>query len=452
VLKRVRTYLNSGHERSIVAKKNILAMVLIKGLNILISLLLVPLTIHYVNTATYGIWLTLSSIVAWISFFDIGLNNGLRNRFAEAKANNDIPLAQRLVSTTYAILVLIFIPLLIIFLIANQWINWGRILNAPIEMQPQLPMIASIVVGYFCIKFILSTINIILIADQNPAGAAARGLVEQIVTLLIIFILTKFTHGSLINLTLALCISPLLIVLYFNFALFNKKYSEFKPTLSLVDFRLSKDLFGLGFKFFIIQIAAIVQFQTANYIIIQNFGAEQVTNYNIAYKYFGILIMSMGIITAPLWSSVTDAYTRKDYDWVLIISKKYLKAGFLLALVGIFMLIGSDKIYNLWIGKGEIQISFSLSFWMFLYAIVNIFGSIYVGILNGIGALKIQFTASLFSPILFIMLVVVLIRGLNWGISSVVIAAVLANFNAFILAPMQFYKIFKQQKQKIWIA
>lgn len=410
------------------------------------------MTIHYVNTATYGIWLTLSSIVAWISFFDIGLNNGLRNRFAEAKAKNNLPLAQSLVSTTYAILALIFVPLLIIFLIANQWINWGRILNAPIEMQAQLPMIASIVVGYFCIKFILSTINVILLADQKPAAAAIRGLTEQIVTLLIIFILTKFTNGSLINLTLALCVAPLLVVLYFNIALFHKKYSEFKPTLSLVDFRLSKDLFGLGFKFFIIQIAGIIQFQTANFIIIQNYGPEEVTNYNIAYKYFGILMMSMGIIASPLWSAVTDAYTRKEYGWILAVSKKYLKVGLLLVLVGIFMLIGANKIYDLWIGKGEVQISFSLSFWVFLYSIVNIFGSIYVGILNGIGALKIQFIASLFSPILFILLVVLFIRGLDLGISSVLIAAVLANFNAFILAPIQFNKIFKQQKQKLWIA
>jgi len=264
--------------------------------------------------------------------------------------------------------------------------------------------------------------------------------------------LTRFTNGSLLNLTLALCFAPLLVVLYFNIALFRKKYYDIKPKLSHVDFRLSKDLFGLGFKFFIIQIAGIIQFQTANFIIIQNFGAAEVTNYNVAYKYFGILMMLMGIIAGPLWSAVTDAYTRKDNAWIIAASKKYLKVGFLLLLVGIFMLIGADKIYDLWIGKGEIQISFTLSFWVFLYAIVNIFGSIYVGILNGIGALKIQFIASLFSPILFILLVLIFIRGLNWGISSVLIAAVLANFNAFILAPIQFNKIFKQHKQKLWIA
>ena len=78
--------LNKGHERSIRTKKNILASFLIKGSNVIINLMLIPLTINYVNTTRYGIWVTLVSIVGWFSFFDIGFGNGLRNKFAEAIA------------------------------------------------------------------------------------------------------------------------------------------------------------------------------------------------------------------------------------------------------------------------------------------------------------------------------------------------------------------------------
>lgn len=53
-------------------------MLFIKGGSILVGLLLVPLTLEYVDSESYGIWLTLSSMVAWISFFDIGINNGLK--------------------------------------------------------------------------------------------------------------------------------------------------------------------------------------------------------------------------------------------------------------------------------------------------------------------------------------------------------------------------------------
>jgi O-antigen/teichoic acid export membrane protein len=60
--------ITKGYERSVKAKKNILSSLIMRGCSIAISLVLVPLTINYVNPSRYGIWLTLSSIVAWFSF------------------------------------------------------------------------------------------------------------------------------------------------------------------------------------------------------------------------------------------------------------------------------------------------------------------------------------------------------------------------------------------------
>ncbi len=100
---------SKGHERSIKAKKNIIASFFIRGISIAISLILVPLTINYVNPSRYGIWLTLSSIIAWFSFFDIGLTQGLRNKFAEAKAKGNDELAQIYVSTTFPASIISFL-------------------------------------------------------------------------------------------------------------------------------------------------------------------------------------------------------------------------------------------------------------------------------------------------------------------------------------------------------
>jgi len=72
----VKNFFSKGHERTVLAKKNIIASLLVKGGSILVGLALVPLTIHYVNATQYGIWLTLSSLIGWFSFFDVGLGNG----------------------------------------------------------------------------------------------------------------------------------------------------------------------------------------------------------------------------------------------------------------------------------------------------------------------------------------------------------------------------------------
>ena len=207
----ITNLLTKGHERSVKAKKNILASFLIRGGSIAISLVLVPLTINYVNPSKYGIWLTLSSIVAWFSFFDIGLTQGLRNRFAEAKAKAEDHISQVYVSTTYAILGIVFTSVWIIYLIINPFLNWSSIINVEESMGRELSILALIVFTYFCFSSILRIITTVLTANQQPAIASLIDLIGQAISLILIFILVKTTEGSLIYLGLAFCLAPLVV-------------------------------------------------------------------------------------------------------------------------------------------------------------------------------------------------------------------------------------------------
>jgi len=448
---RITNYFTRGHERSIKAKKNILASILIKGGSIGISLLLVPLTINYVNSSRYGIWLTLSSIVAWLSFFDIGLSQGLRNRFAEAKARNDDSIAQVYVSTTYAILSIIFFGIWIAFLIFNNFLDWSKILNVSGTMKSEVSLLAIIVFTYFSLSFVLKIITTILLADQQPARASLIDFLGQVLSLVIILFLVKTTEGSLINLGIALCISPLLILLGTNAILFRGVYRKYRPVLSKVRFNYVKDLFNLGLLFFIIQLAGIIQFQTANIIIARNFGTEDVTAYNIVYKYFGVLNMIFVIFITPFWSASTEAYQKNDIEWIKNGIKKYNYVNLLLFAVGFVMLLFSATVYRLWLGEGKVTIAFSLSLWGFLYFNVTMFAGKYVNFLNGISALRIQFISSLISPVLYLTVAILLIRSYHLGVYSLFIASILANFNGFILAPIQYHKIIvKKSPAAIW--
>ena len=96
----------SGDARTIKANKNIVASAGIKVADTLVYLLLVPLTLGYLNAYEYGIWLTLNSILAWINSFDIGLGNGLRNKLATAIAEGDKEKARAYVSTTFFTLII----------------------------------------------------------------------------------------------------------------------------------------------------------------------------------------------------------------------------------------------------------------------------------------------------------------------------------------------------------
>ena len=443
--------LNKGAERSIKAKKNILASFFIKGTSILISLLLVPIAINYVNVSQYGVWLTLSSIVVWFSFFDVGLTQGLRNKFAEAVATGNDELAQIYVSTTYAILTLICTLLWVVFLFANQFINWAHILNVSAGMESEVSVLALMVFTYFCLEFVLRIISTILIANQQPAYSSLLSVLGRILSLICIFILVRTTHGSLIKLGAVFCFSPIIVLFAASVFFFRTSYKKYRPTLSKVQFSHAKGLFNLGIIFFVIQVAGIIQYQTANIIIAQNFSTADVTDYNIVYKYFGVLQMLFVIFLTPFWSASTEAYLKNDIKWIKKSINKYNQLLGILFLAGCLMLIFSNTIYSFWLGKGKVNISFYVSLFGFIYFLTMMFADTYVSFLNGVNALRIQFIACLVSPLVYIGIALVLIRHYHLGPYSLFIASIACNFNGLILAPLQYHMIVNKKKKGIWV-
>jgi len=157
------------------------------------------------------------------------------------------------------------------------------------------------------------------------------------------------------------------------------------------------------------------------------------------------------IFLAPFWSASTEAYLKNDIQWIKNGIKKYNLLNIFLAVIGLFMLIFSDMIYRLWLGAGKVNIIFPLSLWGFIYINVTMFGGKYVSFLNGINALRIQFISSIISPFLYILVALILIRYYKLGTNALFIASVLANFNGYLLAPLQYYQIVHRKKKGIWI-
>jgi O-antigen/teichoic acid export membrane protein len=443
----IKDLINKGHSRSVKAKKNILISFLIKGGNIAVSLVSVPLTIHYVNPTQYGIWLTLTSLISWFAFFDIGFGNGLRNRFAEAKAKGEHELARIYVSTTYAILTIIGVFVLLVFVCINPFLNWSKILNTPPGMAGELSLLALIVFGYFCLDFVLQLIAIILNADQQPAKASLFSFLSGLFSLIIIFILTKVTSGNLIYLAISFVGTQLIVLLVSSFWYFSKKYRAYAPSFRFVRFGYARDLMSLGLKFFIIQITFIILYETTVIIIAQLFGPAEVTPYNIAFKYFSVLPMVFGIIAAPFWSAYTEAYVKNDFEWIRKSMKDLTRIWLLLAAMGAIMLVFANTVFRLWVGP-EIKVSFLLSASIVTYIMVNNWCAIFSIFQNGVGKLKLQLYSGIFGAIVNIPLSLFL--GKQIGIVGVVLSSLLlATINA-IWAPIQCRKIINRTAKGVW--
>lgn len=435
-------------ERSKEATKNIMVSILVKGFTILTSLLIVPMTIDYVNPTQYGIWLTLSGVIGWMSFFDLGLGNGFRNRFAEAKAKGDMRLAREYVSTTYFSIGSIVTLVLTIFLIINQYINWSEVLNVEASYQAELQKIAIVVCTFTGLNMIVGIFRTLVEADQKHRISSLIQAGSSLCSLLCIWILTQVSHGSLFN--LALYFSGMMCVVTAITSLVMYRCSRYRmvaPSFRYIRPHLIRDILSLGGQFFIIYLCLIACFSVMNIVISREVGPIAVTQYNIANKYFGMIYMIFALALTPLWTSFTDAFAKQDYTWMRSTLKKLERAWLITIVVFLLMLISSPFIYKIWIGD-SVNIPFLLSVLTGIYILSQTLGGIYMHVINGIGYIRIQ-------TIVYILMAIGSLPALTyscreWGVFGIVVYPSLVYFSQAILGKIQIHKILKNEAKGIW--
>lgn len=412
--------------------KNIFYSFFIKGGSVVISLVLVRVVLYLINTVQYGIWLTLSSIILWLTVFDVGIANGLRNKLTESLASKDFEKSKNLIATTYTIISLISLFFFLFSFFIIPLIDWYKLLNISISDEKNIQDIIFVIVLSFCFQLIVQTINVILTASHQIAKSSFISFIGQVFILAILLLFAKNFSGNLLMITMVFMFVPIIVMLFFTVYFFNKEFKYIKPNFRNVKAIYIKEIFGVGGTFFLIQIGALVLFQTDNIIIIKLLGANDVTKYNIVFKMFSLITIIFSIIINPYWSAFTEAYFKNDFEWINKELKFIKKIYFILFFLTILLSIFSNEIIGLWIGnKTEIDTNIIIA--MALYIVVYMWQTIYVFFLNGIGKIKLQLILVLISAIVNIPLAVFL--GKKYGLPGIISA----NTIVFVVMSLMFY-------------
>jgi len=444
----IKHFFTSGHPRSQNLKKNIVASFVLKAISIILSLIKVPILLAYLNSEKYGVWLTIASILDWMSIFDLGLGHGFRNRFAEAIAINDQDRAKGLVSTAYTSMSAI---MLFVFLIAVPVIlllNWGKILNTNLISEKELKITVLMVTAVFAARFVLQLVTVMLKALQKPALSDVFLPVTNALILILIPILGHYIKNSLFWASAVIAIPPVLVLLIANYILFKKYYKTYKPTLYTSDKIYLKDIYSLGWKFFVGQICGLILFSSANIILTQAVNPSEVTIYNIAYKYFSLPISYFMIIITPYWSAVTDAYYKDEFNWIKNNMRKILYIACTFCFVILGMLLVSKLAFHIWI-QDRVKIPLRLSLTLTLYNIFVVFMSPFSMFLNGFGKLKLGTIVAPAKTVIFLPLAWYL--STLWGATGLVVALFIANMLPnFFLDIRQYSLLVNQKAYGIW--
>ena len=447
-MRKLNRLLSQGPERSIRIRRHQLISFLAKGSGMIIGLLIIPLALEYLGKERFGVWLTISTVTGWFTFLDLGLGNGLRNRFAEAIAKGDSAQAQNYVSTAQFLIGSIAIGIILIFLIIDPLIPWAQLFNAE-GIAGQVNSLIAWVFVLFFLKFAFEPISKVVLGDQRPGLNVIIHTLGRGGVLLALFILTRSGTASIVLFGCTVqginALTPLLASLF----LFSGRYWSYRPLPSKVDLSLSKDLLGLGFKFFVMQLAAIVVFATDHMIITRLFGPSEVPAYHVAFRYFTIALVFFKIATNPYWSAYTDAYQRGDLEWVRQATRQQLLMWGGVAAVLLLMLLIADPVYRIWL-DGNLEIPFSLSLSMGGWVLLSAFTTIFGNFLNGLGKVRLSMLHSVVFMLLNIPLSVFLAGYLELGPKGVILGTFLSVLPQGVLHPIQYRKIMKGTAKGIW--
>ncbi len=413
------------------------------------SFLIVPIALGYLNAENYGVWLTISSFIGLFSFLDIGLGNGLRNKFSEAKTLGNTIEAQAFVSTAYITLSIISILLLVLFIGVNYFIKWEAIFNTSTSIVKELNILMPALLSLFSLRLVLKLIVSIYQADQYHSIQVKIHFFTQLIVLVLVWILSQIDKSSLLYFGLIVSVVPVLLLALANLLAFNSTYKKFKPSIRLFKKEYLHEVAGLGFKFFVIQISALILFSTDNFIITHLFSPKEVVPYNIAYKYFSIVMIGYTAIITPYWSAFTEAYTDNDFDWIKNAVNTIQKIWFIIPVILILMVLSSNWVYDMWVGQ-EIHIPIKLSISMALFVLVLTFNMIYVSFINGVGKIKLQLIASLIVIVINIPLSILFSQNIFYSSTGVIVASFACILIPSILWLIQYKKIININAHGIW--
>lgn len=438
----------SGEDRTQKLKRNVAWSTIIKFGQILIELAKVPILLTYLDTEKYGVWLTIVSILMWTHNFDLGLGSGLRYKLTESIAQDNDSRGRGLVSTAYFSMALIMLLVFIVVAPILSSLDWNSILNVhTIENSELIITIVSIFL-VFAVQFVLELISVVLKADQRAALSDVFKPVGSVISLLVIISLKFFSSNSLLYASLAMSV-PFAVVLFIaNMYYLSKDYSRFRPSFKFFDKKLLKDIYSLGVKYFLGQFAALVVFSSSNILLSNIINPEEVTTYNIARTYFGLVVIFYTIILVPFAAATTDAYVRKDIDWIKRSMKKLNLVALLASITIFIMLLASKFAIHLWVGD-KVIVPYSLAIALTIYNIMSVFVSPYANFQGAVGKLNVRVYIAIFKIVTFIPAAIFLIK--LWGAVGLVVAIIVINTLVnLIFGLIQYRMIINNRAKGIW--
>lgn len=418
------------HRRALLAA---LASGLAKFITIASALVTIPLTLDYLGVERFGLWMTIASLIALMSFADMGLGNGLMNAVAAADGKGDVADIRKFVSSAFVALMAVAVCVAALFALVTSLVDVPRLLNvrsaaAASELYPSLiafTVVFALSIPAGIVQKVQLGLQMGLRSSLWQAGGAALAFVAILAVV--------WAEGGVAWLILASAGVPVLALIASSLDFFLRSHRHLAPSLASVGRPELTHLLKIGLLFFFLQLSAALAFASDNLIIANVLGQAAVAEYSVVNKLFEAVLLLLGVAVLPLWPAYAEAQARRDVTWIeRTLIRTLLLTLFFVCSAGVLLLILGPWLLEIWVG-GAIEYSLWLFAGFVLWTILKGLGLTHSMFLNGLGAIKSQLVlAMLFAGS---SLVFKWYLAAHFGLNGILLALIFTYF-VFVFVPL----------------
>jgi len=345
------------------------ALALSRIVMMLVPFLTIPITIDYLGSERFGVWMAATSFIAIISLAEGGLANAMVTATSQAMAKNDSVRVQDLAGSAFAVVVPVSITISLVGWWVIPMVPWVEVLgvSSPIAAREAAPIVMVIVCST-ALGFIVNVgIKLRAGLKQIPQTSAwdALATVCAIPCLLLAMELklgTPWLVASMILLPTTIKGAGVLLFFATN--------SRFRPRFESASPKEALSFIKSGGVFFVVAATNAVAISSDQLLIAYLESAEAVSAYAIVQRLFTLPYVLANFIFAAQWPIFAEASARGDINYI---RTAFERTFFLIVVLSFFLSVSLyfflEPLLRLWIGD-SIKLSYGLAEAMALYGIL----------------------------------------------------------------------------------
>ena len=409
------------------------------GLGLLALIITVPLTLSYLGEERFGVWMTVASLAAMLTFLDLGVGNGFVSHIAKTKAQGNFEEFRCTVTRGLILLLLIGIVVGALLGGINTLLPLETIISVETAQAKEEARILSwVFIVLFSLSIPLNGIYRVYQGLQKSWVVHVLKSAGSILSIIAVVFLSKIEAEPHYLLMATYGIHTLMpIILLIHSAKQRWLTYDFHDDWKNAKLEYQY-LLNVGGLFFVLQIGTMIGWGADTLIVSSLAGAAAVAQFVVAQRMYQVVILPMSIINAPLWGAYADAKAHDDKFFILnTLKKSLLNTVAVSSLLSISMFLLSGIILELWIGE-TIHVQKSLLFGFAVWTVMQSVGNSFAMYLNGMHIIKPQVISVILFCILALPLKIHFVP--EYGAEAVIWSTVSTYFISVMLFYMVIFK------------